>query len=181
MYVQFLKMYVLFTYPNQKWFFHFLFFVRKSFPSIFWYKFLSDSVLIRFYSRFFIRLYPKLESDTIWSIRDSTQNYIKFIKNLNMSATSSSRKRPTSSRKTPNRKSNIKSRSNVLQILNSVLMMMIIIMMRIIKLMLTVMIRLMITVMIRLMIMLMKTLTKRMSKNVRLQVRLSQSSSWISR
>ena len=36
-----------------------------------------------------------------------------------MSATSSSRKRPTSSRKTPNRKSNIKSRSNVLQILNS--------------------------------------------------------------
>jgi len=36
-----------------------------------------------------------------------------------MSATSSFRKRLTSSRKTPNRKSNIKSRSNVLQILNS--------------------------------------------------------------
>ena len=36
-----------------------------------------------------------------------------------MSTTSSSRKRPTSSRKTPNRKSNIKSRSNVLQILKS--------------------------------------------------------------
>ena len=36
-----------------------------------------------------------------------------------MSTTSSSRKRPTSSRKTHNRKSNIKSRSNVFQILNS--------------------------------------------------------------
>ena len=36
-----------------------------------------------------------------------------------MFATSSSRKRPTSSRKTLNWKSNIKSRSNVLQILNS--------------------------------------------------------------
>ena len=36
-----------------------------------------------------------------------------------MSSTSSSRKRPTSSRKTPNGKSNIKSRRNVLQILNS--------------------------------------------------------------
>ena len=36
-----------------------------------------------------------------------------------MSTTSSSRKRPTPSRKTPNRKSNIKSRRNVIQILNS--------------------------------------------------------------
>jgi len=36
-----------------------------------------------------------------------------------MSTTSSSRKRPTSSRKTPNRKSNIKFRRNVIQILNS--------------------------------------------------------------
>jgi hypothetical protein len=36
-----------------------------------------------------------------------------------MSTISSSRKRPTSSRKTPNRKSNIKSRKNVLQILSS--------------------------------------------------------------
>jgi len=36
-----------------------------------------------------------------------------------MSATSSSRKRPTSSRKTPNEKSNVKSRKNVLQILSS--------------------------------------------------------------
>ena len=36
-----------------------------------------------------------------------------------MSTTSSSRKRPTSSRKTPNRKSYIKSRKNVLQILSS--------------------------------------------------------------
>ena len=36
-----------------------------------------------------------------------------------MSTTSSSRKRPTSSRKTPNGKSNIKARRNVLQILNS--------------------------------------------------------------
>ena len=36
-----------------------------------------------------------------------------------MSATSSSRKRHTSSRKTPNGKSNVKSRKNVLQILSS--------------------------------------------------------------
>ena len=36
-----------------------------------------------------------------------------------MSSTSSSRKRPTSSRKTHNGKSNIKARRNVLQILNS--------------------------------------------------------------